>query len=84
MDTSPLGDPVGFLSGPDLIELPADPALVAAASAAAESIGVRFERGVIASGDQFIASGEKKKWIRETFGAISCEMEGAAIAHACS
>ncbi len=83
MDTSPLGDPVGFLSGPDLIELPADPALLAAAGAAAEKLGIRYERGVIASGDQFIASGAKKAWIRETFGAISCEMEGAAIAHAC-
>lgn len=83
MDTTPLGDPVGFLSGPDLVDLPADPALLAAARAAAEELGVRYECGVIASGDQFIASQGKKAFLRETFGAISCEMEGAAIAHVC-
>ena len=83
MDTSPLGDPVGFLSGPDVVELPADEELLSAAAAAAESLGIRYERGVIASGDQFICDGAKKAWIRDTFGAISCEMEGAAIAHVC-
>ena len=53
MDTSPLGDPVGMISGK------------------------------IASGDCFVNSAEKKKYISETFGAIACEMEGAAIGHVC-
>jgi adenosylhomocysteine nucleosidase len=38
---------------------------------------------VIASGDQFINSAEKKAWISSTFGAIACEMEGAAIGQVC-
>jgi adenosylhomocysteine nucleosidase len=38
---------------------------------------------VIASGDQFINSAERKAFIRDTFGAIACEMEGAAIGHVC-
>lgn len=83
MDTSPLGDPVGLLSGINLVELPASETLGERIVAAAASLGIRARRGVIASGDQFINSKEKKTWLRETFGAVACEMEGAAIGHAC-
>lgn len=83
MDTSALGDPVGYLSGLDVVYLPADGGLLAAAESAADALGVRRESGVIASGDQFISDRTKKERIRDTFGAISCEMEGAAIAHVC-
>ena len=38
--------------------------------------------GRIATGDQFISSKETKNAIRDTFHAMCCEMEGAAIAHA--
>ena len=37
--------------------------------------------GTVASGDQFISGGEAKTRIRGRFGAIACEMEGAAIGH---
>ena len=37
----------------------------------------------IASGDQFIAGKEKKDFIKNTFGAVCCEMEGASIAQTC-
>ena len=39
--------------------------------------------GRIATGDQFIASPEKIRWIKENFNAISCEMEGGSIAQVC-
>lgn len=39
--------------------------------------------GRIVSGDQFVASPEKIKWLRETFDAYCTEMEGAAVAHVC-
>lgn len=39
--------------------------------------------GRIISGDQFIASVEKVKWLNETFKAECTEMEGAAVAHVC-
>lgn len=55
-------------------------AAVRAVREAAPDIQV-FE-GRVASGDQFICDKEKKKWIRDTFGAYCCEMEGAAIAQA--
>ena len=38
---------------------------------------------MIASGDQFVASGERKDFITSEFGAIACEMEGAAIGQVC-
>ena len=84
MDTSPLGDPVGLISGINQIYFPADEALAAAIGAAADKLGCRNIRGTVASGDQFIHTQEKKDWIRETFGAIAAEMEGGSIGHVCT
>jgi adenosylhomocysteine nucleosidase len=39
--------------------------------------------GTIATGDQFIGSQAVKDRIVNTFGAIACEMEGAAIGQVC-
>lgn len=52
--------------------------LVAAAQQAAPDAGV-FE-GRIASGDQFVADDERKRFIRGHFSALCCEMESAPIA----
>lgn len=81
MDTSPLGDPVGLVSGINRIYFDADAGTVARLAACVSTIGVNGVRGCIASGDQFIADPAKKTYIRDTFSAIACEMEGAAIAH---
>ena len=83
MDTSPLGDPVGLISGINLVKLPASGALCDRIAKTAESLGIPYAKGVIASGDQFIADPAKKAWIRDTFDAIACEMEGAAIGQVC-
>ena len=83
MDTSPLGDPKGLISGIDLVELPTDKDLRAAVSAAAEKLGYPHKEGLIASGDQFIATTAEKAASAKQFGAIACEMEGAAIAQVC-
>ena len=80
MDTSPLGDPVGLISGINRVSLPADETLRRGVLHAAEGLGIRALEGTVASGDQFIASPEKKAWIKSTFDPIACEMEGAAIA----
>lgn len=84
MDTSPLGDPVGLISGINLIYFPADEKLAAAIGAAAAKLGCRSAAGTVASGDQFIHTTEKKDFIRETFGAIAAEMEGGSIGHVCT
>lgn len=83
MDTSPLGDPVGLISGINKVSLPADDTLTGQLSACAKVLGIRTQTGVIASGDQFIADSTRKDAIVRTFGAIACEMEGAAIGQVC-
>lgn len=83
MDTSPLGDPPGLLSGIDRIVLPADEALAGRLAVCAQRLGINTASGVIASGDQFVASAERKAFIVRQFGAIACEMEGAAVGQAC-
>ena len=83
MDTSPLGDPVGLLSGINIVNIPADGALCEALAASARACGLTVVSGTIATGDQFISSDAKKSFIRSAFGAIACEMEGGAIGHVC-
>ncbi len=83
MDTSPLGDPIGMISGINLVQIPADKALCDTVCHAAKQLDTPCVCGVIASGDQFIADPQKKQVIRTTFDAIACEMEGAAIGQVC-
>ena len=83
MDTSPLGDPVGLLSGINIVNIPADQALCEALTKSALACGLTVKGGTVATGDQFICSAEKKAFIRDTFGAVACEMEGGAIGHVC-
>ena len=45
-----------------------------------EDKGVHCVRGVIATGDAFIADEATKNDIAKTFNAIACDMEGASIA----
>ena len=71
MDTSAIGDPVGLISGINKVQLPADPDLCGQLSACATVLGIRTETGVIASGDQFISSSERKDAIVKTFGATA-------------
>ena len=84
MDTTPMGDPPGYVSGIGVIEFPLDAALRARLKKAAAAVdGVRVVEGVIATGDQFVNRPEVTRRIRETFHAAAVEMEGAAVAHAC-
>lgn len=84
MDTSPLGDPVGLISGINVINMPCDPKVVETLEKCVEGLdGIKALRGVIASGDQFIADPAKKDFIRSNFNAVVCEMEGASIAQVC-
>lgn len=81
MDTSPLGDPVGLISGINKIYFEADERAVSILSEAADRLGIKARRGRIATGDKFVASKEEKERIVAEFSADVCEMEGGAIAH---
>ena len=88
MDTSPIGDPVGLISGINIIYIPTDPVVTGALAAAVAAEGVPYERGTVASGDQFICQSEVKARIKSNFETadkpvIACEMEGAAIGQVC-
>jgi len=84
MDTSPLGDPVGLVSGINMVYFPTDKEATACLAACVDHEGAKSVRGTIVSGDQFINSAAVKSRITANFeGCIACEMEGAAIAHVC-
>lgn len=84
MDTSGLGDPLGLISGIDIIKIPVPNHVVNKIKNAASTIdGTNIYIGTIATGDQFICSIEKKNHIVDNFDALCAEMEGAAIGHVC-
>ena len=80
MDTSPIGDPVGLISGINKIYFEADGRAVGILLSAARELGVFAVKGIVATGDRFVASPEEKARIAKGFGASACEMEGGAIA----
>ena len=83
MDTTPIGDPPGLISGPNLVHMPCDEALSALLVQAAMEAGLKAERAAIATGDQFIVGTEKKDFLSQAFDAAACDMEGGAIAQCC-
>ena len=80
MDTSAIGDPVGLVSGINVIYFDADKQANDILLSSAQALGLHAVSGIIATGDKFVASREDKEHIRGTFGASACEMEGCAVA----
>jgi adenosylhomocysteine nucleosidase len=85
MDTTALGDEKGFLSGPNIVHIPASDTLVNHAVSAAQEVlkPSKIHTGIIATGDQFVCDSEQLGRIAEEFGASACEMEGGSIAQVC-
>ena len=83
MDTSAAGDPVGLISGINVIELPCDEAFHEKFAQYLSAKGKALKTGIIATGDQFINDRAKKKEIVSRFGACAVEMEGGAIGQIC-
>ena len=84
VDTSAIGDPVGFVSTVERIYFPcAERAVEGILRAAARLDHVRALPGRVASGDQFVTDRAVKERIVKNFDASACEMEGGAIAQVC-
>ena len=83
MDTSPLGDPKGMISGITKVYFETDEVCRELLLRAAAECGIKARLGTVASGDLFVSSREVKARLAEDFGADVCEMEGAAIVHVC-
>lgn len=81
MDTSPLGDPVGLISGINRIYFETDKRAREILEASARAMGINYLVGTVATGDKFISAKEDKDRITSSFDASACEMEGGAIAH---
>ena len=84
MDTSPLGDPVGLISGINKIYFETDGDVSDKLSKCLSEVGVRHIRGTVATGDQFISSSEKKDHLVKSFSAVACEMESGSVGHVCA
>lgn len=82
MDTSPLGDPVGLISGINKIYFDTDKRVTEILLQSADEIGIRHSEGLIVTGDKFVAGGDERERILSVFPALACEMEGGAVAHA--
>ena len=83
MDTSPLGDPKGLISGINVIYFDANSNVVNALVKSTEMQSCKYLCGTIASGDKFMSIEEEKNALNRDFNAIACEMEGGAIGHTC-
>ena len=81
MDTSPLGDPKGLVSGINVIYFETDKHAVDTVKQACSDLDINYHVGTIASGDVFVSTSAQKSAIKAEFDASVCEMEGAAIAH---
>lgn len=84
MDATIFGDALGQIPRMDTLAFPADEELVNKAVRANEKANpdIYTFAGRVASGDQFISSGEVKEKIVENFHPLCVEMEGAGIAQA--
>lgn len=83
-DTTPLGEPLGFLSHINIVNIPCSQKVIGILRNAAQALPqTTVICGTIATGDQFINSREQKLKIIHDFNAVSAEMEGGAIGHVC-
>lgn len=82
VDTSPLGDPVGLVSTVNKIIFECDESVRNAISSnAAWKFSVH--RGIVSTGDRFLTKAADKKWISQTFGALTCDQESCAVTQVC-
>ncbi len=82
LDITAFGHPYGFVPEGEVCIL-ADEELQKISKDVAKELGINLKEGIIATGDQFVASSERKNWIEETFQAHALEMEGASVAVVC-
>ncbi len=83
MDLTPIGFRPGELGGINKVEIPCDKNLIEIVEHCVKTLGVNYQIGTIATGDQFISTKEQKEFIVDHFGAIAAEMEGGSIGQVC-
>ena len=82
LDITAFGHPYGYVPEGEVC-IYADKELIKLSKSVAKELGIELKTGIIATGDQFIASQKRKEWIGSTFQADAIEMEGASVAVVC-
>lgn len=86
MNSTALGDKQGEVSFPDgkVMFFDCDKKVSNTLTEVCKEIpDTKVASGIIASGDIFISDLKKRLRINDRFGALACEMEGAAVGHVC-
>lgn len=82
LDITAFGHPHGYVPGGD-VYVKTSKELNAIAKEVALENDLKVIEGIIATGDQFVHSSERKEFIQSTFNADALEMEGASVAVVC-
>lgn len=84
MDTTAFGDPKGYLSGLDIVNVPCKAELTEKMVTAAKNCGINCMSGTLATGDQFCAKGsEALAELSQIFNPLTTDMEGGSIGQVC-
>lgn len=86
MNGTALGDRQGEITFPDgnMMFFECDKQASTLLAAICKEIpDTKVAQGIIASGDIFVSDRKQRFKINDRFGALACEMEGAAIGHVC-
>lgn len=87
MNATALGDKQGEITFPDgnMMYFDCDKqASNLLVSICREIPDTKVAQGIVASGDIFVSTRRQRLKINDRFGALACEMEGAAIGHVCT
>ena len=82
LDITAFGHPFGYVPE-GAVFIDTDKKLLELSKEVATRLNLKVKEGVIATGDQFVASSQRKNWIGETFKADALEMEGVSVAVVC-
>ncbi|MCI8514621.1 MAG: 5'-methylthioadenosine/adenosylhomocysteine nucleosidase [Lachnospiraceae bacterium] len=84
VDAAVFGYEPGQIPQMDVLAFPGDEEMRRLAAACCRKVNpeIQVYEGRVVSGDQFISSDEKKKWLCRKFAGFCTEMEGAAIGQA--
>ncbi len=83
MDTSPIGDPIGMISGINLTHIPCSDSIIKKLDNVLAEMNINHKTGTIATGDRFLSDTKETQRINDLFGAIAFDMESAAIGQVC-
>ena len=82
LDITAFGHPYGYVPEGQVC-IHTDKNLCKIAKEVAKKNNLELKEGIIATGDQFVSSVDRKDFISKTFNAHAIEMEGASVAVVC-